>query len=198
MTERPGARGPAASGIMGAVFGRDIEIGSIAGRRRSALAVVGVALLAIGATSCGGDDEAGAEGPAASLSTEELTGGEGRDLAAEAAAPLDSGVIVDPQAPETTIPIVGSANELLPEIGVEISRLSAVIGTPEGTATMERIDGMWAAIHSEVETTRPDLVNGIEATVGLARSAVEQNRIEDADAAFDAITDLIDDWTGDS
>lgn len=151
--------------------------------------------------SCGTttvDETVGAD-PADELSEAELTGGEGRELAEDDTSPLDTGVIVDPDAPPTTVPIEGSAADLLPEIGIDMSRLSAeVAGEGDEDATIARIEGSWAAITDEVGASRPELVNSIQATVDMARTAVDANRPADADKAFSLLTDLIDEFTGDS
>lgn len=137
--------------------------------------------------------------PTDSLSEAELTGGEGREIAEEDTSPLEEGEIVDPDAPATTIPIEGSAADLLPEIGIDMSRLSSEIGDDgDEDATIARIEGSWAAIKSEVETTHPQLVNSIQATVDMARTAVDTNRPADADKAFSLLNDLVDAYTGDS
>ena len=153
-------------------------------------------LAACGTTTI---DESSSDDPADQLSEAELTGGEGRELAEDDTSPLDTGVIVDPDAPATTIPIEGSAADLLPEIGIDMSRLSAeVAGDGDEDATIARIEGSWAAIKAEIEATNPELVNGIQATVDMARTAVDANRPADADKAFGVLTDLIDKYTGDS
>ena len=137
--------------------------------------------------------------PTESLSEAELTGGEGREIAEDDTSPLDEGELVDPATPATTIPIEGSAADLLPEIGIEMSRLSAEIGDDgDEDATIARIEGGWAAIKAEVEASNPELVNSIQATVDMARTAVDANRPADADKAFSLLTDLIDAFTGDS
>lgn len=164
--------------------------------RRFALAAIGVVALAGCSTTI---DEADPADPTESLSEAELTGGEGREIADENTTPLDTGVIIDPEAPATTMPIEGSAAELLPEIGIDMSRLSAEIGDEgDEDATIARIEGAWAAIRDEVETTNPELVNSIQATVDMARNAVDANRPADADKAFSLLNDLIDNYTGDS
>jgi hypothetical protein len=165
---------------------------------RRALTVAATALLlaACGTTTV---DETVSADPADDLSEAELTGGEGRELAEDDTSPLDTGVIVDPDAPATTVPIEGSAADLLPEIGVDMSRLSAEIADEgDEDATIARIEGGWAAIRAEIEATRPELVNSIQATVDMARTAVDSNRPADADKAFGILTDLIDEFTGDS
>lgn len=143
-------------------------------------------------------DEADTDDETAGLTEAELTGGEGRELAADDASPLDTGVIVDPVAPTTTVPVEGSAADLLPEMGVEMSRLSAEIADDgDEDATIARIEAMWAAIIGQVEDSHPALVPGIQVTVDMARTAVDANRPADADKAFGVLTDLIDEYTGD-
>ncbi|MFK7919569.1 MAG: hypothetical protein AB8G14_15950 [Ilumatobacter sp.] len=163
---------------------------------RLALATIGVLVFTGCSTTI---DETDSADPTESLSEAELTGGEGREIADENTSPLDTGVIVDPEAPETTIPIEGSAGELLPEIGIDMSRLSAEIGDDgDEDATIARIEATWAAIRDEVETSNPELVNSIQATVDMARTAVDANRPADADKAFSILNDLVDAFTGDS
>lgn len=158
-----------------------------------------VAFLAGCATTVDDTTDDLPDDPAAELSDAELTGGEGRELADDDTSPLDTGVIVDTGAPATTVPIEGSAADLLPEIGVEMSRLSAEIADEgDEDATIARIEALWAAVGVEVEDTHPQLVPGIQATVDMARTAVDRNRPADGDKAFSLLTDLIDDFTGDS
>lgn len=179
------------------MIGRLTEMSERRHNRKTPLAaVVFTALLAAG---CGTTtiDETG--DPTDQLSDAELTGGEGRELAEDDTSRLEEGVIVDPDAPATTIPIEGSAADLLPEIGIDMSRLSAEIADDgDEDATIARIEGSWAAIKAEVESTHPELVNSIQATVEMARTAVDRNRPADADKAFSLLNDLVDAYTGDS
>ena len=102
-------------------------------------------------------------------------------------------------APTTTMLIEGSAVELLPEMAVEMSRLSAQVaedGNFDDT-TLATIVAIWAAAKPEVEATRPELVIGFDTTVVMATSAVERKRPADADKAFNLLTDLVDSYTGD-
>jgi hypothetical protein len=132
------------------------------------------------------------------LDEADLTGAEGREIADEDVTPLDADVIVDNAAPPTTVAVEGTAGELLPEIGVDMSRLSSEIAADgDEDDTIARIEAMWAAIRDEIESTRPELLNGIQATVDMARTAVDANRPADADKAFSLLTDLIDKYTGD-
>ena len=167
-------------------------------RIRLGAATIGAAMVL---TACGTTtvDETAGDDPADQLTEAELTGGEGRELAEDDTSPLDTGVIVDPDMPATTIPIEGSAADLLPDIGIDMSRLSAeVAGEGDEDATIARIEATWAAIMAEVEATHPELVNGIQATIDMARTAVDANRPADADKAFSLLNDLIDRFTGDS
>ncbi len=109
-------------------------------------------------------------------------------------------VTLDPRlVPTTTIVFSGTALELLPQLGVEMSRLSAQIAEEgnDDKATVARIDAIWAAAKPEVEATRPELIEGFETTVVMAGSAVDRNRPADADKAFSVLTDLIDNYTAD-
>ena len=119
-------------------------------------------------------------------------------LADENPIPISGGVVVDDSSPPVTVPIAGSATELLPEMAIEMSRLSAlIIDEGDAEAALERIVATWAAIRPEVKEQRPGLVNGINATVELAETAVVRTRPADADKAFSLLTDLVDAYTGD-
>lgn len=154
------------------------------------LAVPMLALAACGTTTVDDDPNV--------LDEADLTGGEGREIADEDVTPLDGEVIVDAAAPATTIAMEGTAGELLPEIGIDMSRLSSEIAAEgDEDETIARIEAAWEAIRDEIESTRPELLNGIQATVDMARTAVDANRPADADKAFSLLTDLIDNFTGD-
>jgi hypothetical protein len=163
---------------------------------RAALALVAtVSLTACGTTI---DEPVASDDPTDSLTEAELTGGEGRELAEDDTSPLETGVIVDSNVPVTTLPIEGSAADLLPEISIDMSRLSSQIADDgDEDATIARIEASWAAIRDEVEASRPELVNGIQATIDMARTAVDANRPADANKAFGLLTDLIDAFVGD-
>lgn len=170
--------------------------------RRSALVRAPIVLLAtLSVAACAtttNDEPVDAADPTDSLSDAELTGGAGRELAADDTSPLATGVIVDSDVPVTTVPIEGSAADLLPEISIEMSRLSSEIADDgDEEATIARIEASWEAIRGEVEASRPELVNGIQATIDMARTAVDANRPADADKAFGLLTDLIDAFVGD-
>jgi hypothetical protein len=100
--------------------------------------------------------------------------------------------------PTTTLPISGSTAELLAEMSTEMSRLSAQIGdSGDEKATLLRINALWDAARSDVESTRPELVGGIDTTVEMATTAVVRIRPADGDKAFQILTDLVDRYTGD-
>lgn len=165
-----------------------------AARRWTLCVTVGALTLAACGTTVDEDDGT------TRLSEAELTGGDGRELAEDDLTPLDDAVVVDSEVPATTEPIAGSAADLLPEMGVDMSRLSGeIVGDTDGDEdeTIARIEASWGAIRDEIEATRPELVNGIQATVDMARTAVDANRPADADKAFSLLTDLIDAYTGD-
>jgi hypothetical protein len=100
--------------------------------------------------------------------------------------------------PTTTLPIVGSTSELLAEMSAQMSQLSAQIGAAgDEKATLKRIDAIWVIARPDVESTRPELVGGIDTTVDMARTAVVRIRPADGDKAFQLLTDLVDRYTGD-
>jgi hypothetical protein len=100
--------------------------------------------------------------------------------------------------PTTTLPIVGSTSELLAEMSAQMSQLSSQIGDAgDEKATLQRIDAIWLIARPDVESTRPELVGGIDTTVDMARTAVVRIRPADGDKAFQLLTDLVDRYTGD-
>lgn len=101
--------------------------------------------------------------------------------------------------PTTTSPVVGSTTELLAEMSTEMSQLSSQIGDPgDEKVALARIETIWAAARPDVESTRPELVGGIDTTVDMATTAVVRIRPADADKAFQLLTDLVDRYTGDA
>lgn len=95
--------------------------------------------------------------------------------------------------PTTTLPITGTTAELLAEMSTEMSRLSAEISAPgDELATFDRIERVWVVARPDVESTRPELVVGIDTTVDMARIAVTRIRPADGDKAAQILTDLVD------
>ncbi len=100
--------------------------------------------------------------------------------------------------PTTTLPVVGSTAELLAEMSTQMSQLSSQIGDAgDEKATLLRIDALWDVARSEVESTQPELVVGIDTTIDMARTAVVRIRPADGDKASQLLTDLVDRYTGD-
>ena len=100
--------------------------------------------------------------------------------------------------PATTLPIAGSAAELLPEMATQMSQLSSMISADgDERAALLEIEAIWVVARPEVDATRPELVAGIDTTVEMARTAVERVRPADADKAFSLLSDLVDRYTGD-
>lgn len=99
--------------------------------------------------------------------------------------------------PTTTLPIIGSTGELLTEMSTEMSRLSSEIGDPgDEKATLARIKSIWDIARPDVESTRPELVNGIDTTVDMATTAVVRIRPADGDKALKLLDDLVNRYAG--
>lgn len=126
-----------------------------------------------------------------------ITVSEGLQPADESANQLDSEVIVDDAAPPTTLAIDGTALDLLPDLGVEMSRLSAAIIDGNGSETLAVINATWTTIRDEIATSRPELVDSMQVTIDMANTAVETRRPADGDKAFSLMNDLIDAFVGD-
>ena len=95
--------------------------------------------------------------------------------------------------PTTTLPITGTTAELLDEMSTEMSRLSSEISAPgDERATLDRIERVWVVARPDVESTRPELVVGIDTTVDRARVAVTRVRPADGDKAVQILADLVD------
>lgn len=98
----------------------------------------------------------------------------------------------------TTIPIVGSTQELLVEMATEMSTLSAQIAdVGDERSTLRRIEAIWLVAQPDVASSMPELVGGMQSTVDMARTAVVRVRPADADKAFSILSDLVDRYTGD-
>ncbi len=60
------------------------------------------------------------------------------------------------RSPATTLPIVGSTDELLAEMAADMSQLSAQIAAEgDEQATLRRIEATWVVARPDVESTRP-------------------------------------------
>lgn len=123
---------------------------------------------------------------------------EGAEPALESGELIEGGVIVDPDAPAVTVALTGSATDLLPELAIEMSRLGSLVAEGDGDDdAFARIQTIWDRIRPEIEAERPELLNGIMATIDMARTAVQRTRPADADKAFSLLTNLVDQFTGD-
>ena len=119
---------------------------------------------------------------------------------AETTVDLDTAnsTAADDSVPSTTVAITGTAAELLPEMAIEMSGLSAQIAEDGGEKeTLARIEEIWLVIRPQVESETPELVVPIDTTVDMARTAVIRIRPADADKAFQLFTGLVDSYTGD-
>ncbi len=106
---------------------------------------------------------------------------------------IDGGTIVDPNAPAPTIAPTGSAADLLPDLSTEMSRLGSQIAEGgDSKETLARIEQLWDRVRPEIEMDRPDLLDGFDATIDMARIGVERRRPADADKGFQLLTDLVD------
>jgi hypothetical protein len=98
--------------------------------------------------------------------------------------------------PSATLPISGTAVELLPEIAAELGQLNGQIAAEgDQKATLARIEAIWLVAKPEVEQQRPDLVGVMQTAIDMARNAVVRTRPADADKAYKILTDLIDRYT---
>ncbi len=101
-----------------------------------------------------------------------------------------------PTIAPTTLPISGTADELLPEIAAELSQLNGQIAADgDQRATLARIEAIWLVAKPEVEQQRPDLVGVMQTAIDMARNGVVRTRPADADKAYKILTDLIDRYT---
>lgn len=94
--------------------------------------------------------------------------------------------------PTTTLPIIGTTDELLVEMSDQMRQLSTQIaGEGDEKATFQRIDAIWIVARPEVEASRPELVHGLDTTVEMAETAVVRIRPADADKALQILGILV-------
>jgi hypothetical protein len=104
-----------------------------------------------------------------------------------------AGETAAPTIPTTTLPISGTAAELLPQIATELSQLNGQIAAEgDQRATLARIEAIWLVAKPEVEQQRPDLVGVMQTAIDMARNGVVRTRPADADKAYKILTDLIE------
>ena len=164
--------------------------------RRQVMVAGCTLLLAACATTV---DDTGAGNGAAADGTVDVTDvPEGAEPALDSGETIDGGTIVDPDAPTPTVAPTGSAADLLPDLSIEMSRLGSQIAEGgDDDETLARIEEIWDRIRPEIDADRPDLLNGLGATIEMAQIAVERKRPADADKAFSLLSDLVDRFTGD-
>ena len=161
--------------------------------------VAAALVTALALTGCATTvDESDENGAAVSAST----GADVTDIPEGAQPALEDGQLIEGGVIDDTVPVAttlisGAAADLLPEMAAEMSRLSGLIA--EGTTDDEvlvRIEDIWNTIRPQIADSRPELVDGIGATVDMARTAVGRTRPADADKAFSVLTDLVDNYFG--
>lgn len=95
--------------------------------------------------------------------------------------------------PSTTAAIVGTPGELLDEMATAMSSLNYEIAAGKNQReTLDRISAIWDIARPEVESTNPELINGIDTTVEMARTGVVRIRPADADRAFLLLAGLVE------
>jgi hypothetical protein len=93
----------------------------------------------------------------------------------------------------TTLPISGTTAELLAEMSTQMGQLSSQISAPgDERATLARIEAIWLVARPDVESTRPELVNGIDTIIEMTRTAVVRVRPADGDKALQIFNDLVE------
>lgn len=103
-------------------------------------------------------------------------------------------------APTTTDP-VGTMDELLLRLSIEMNSLSTLIGpdqsgkTPAGRSEQfALIESIWLAVEDSVLAVDPAMADSLERMVALAQIAVERSRPADADKAARFAGQVISDF----
>jgi hypothetical protein len=108
------------------------------------------------------------------------------------ATTFDETLVADTSPATTTTLPSGSAAELLPQLQIEASGLSAVmIADGDDDVVAEQITNLWNAARDEVRSERPDLVDGFDRSIAMIAKAVKFHRAADADKAASNLTTLI-------
>lgn len=161
--------------------------------RMIATAIIAIALAGCATTVDDPDDDA---------ATPASTGADVTDVPEGAEPALADGELIEGGVIDDTVPVAttltgGAAADLLPDMATEMSRLSGLIAeSTTDDESLARIESIWDSIRTEIADTRPELVDGIGATVDMARTAVGSTRPADADKAFSILTDLVDKYFG--
>lgn len=100
--------------------------------------------------------------------------------------------------PTTTLPIVGTTAELLADMSDELGRLSSQIaGEGDEKATLLRLQAIWAIARPDVESTNPELLDGIDTALDMAETAVVRIRPADGDKAAQILVGLVGRYNAD-
>jgi hypothetical protein len=90
----------------------------------------------------------------------------------------------------------GTTAELLDQLLDESGGLSDLIVENEAQQeALARIETLWAAVADDIAADRPDLQQGFESAIGLARTGVERRRPADADKAHNNLRTLVAAYT---
>lgn len=105
----------------------------------------------------------------------------------------DESIAAEPST-TTTLP-TGTAAELLPKLAEEAGQLSTLmIDGGDASAAAERIAQYWAAVKTEVNASRPELLSDFAANVERCTTAVQFKRAADADKASKNLDALVDSY----
>jgi hypothetical protein len=101
----------------------------------------------------------------------------------------------DPTAPAPTTGV--ATTDPLAALSAQTAALSAALIDNEGQReVLARIEELWAGVRPEIVEERPDLVEGFDAMIQLARRSVERRRPADADKAHKNLLILIAAYQG--
>lgn len=93
-------------------------------------------------------------------------------------------------------PVDDAAAALLPEFSDELSRLGTQVADGEGDdETLAVLEQIWQRLRPEIESDRPDLLNGLDTAMDMARISVNRTRPADADKALSILTDVAAQFT---
>lgn len=109
-----------------------------------------------------------------------------------AATTYDTSISTQTAAPTTTVLPTGTAAQLLPTLVVTAAGLSNLIADQgDKTATVERVEALWAAVQAEVTVKDRDLATEITAEIAKGRDAARLNRPAAADKVYRSLKDLV-------
>jgi hypothetical protein len=110
-----------------------------------------------------------------------------------AATTYDTSITTQTGAPTTAVQPTGTAAELLPKLVTEAAGLSTLIAdSGDKMASVERMEGLWAAVRDEVARKDRDIATEIEAEIAKGRAAATFNRPGAADKVYRDLTALVE------